>query len=876
MEVPTYTQQVTAQGGIGAQASPADFGGQVGQGIQNLGAGFGQASDRAWQLEQDQGTVWAYEATSKAFAGLQQTFRGQVNSLDPNDPQFPDKVGKLSSDLNDQIEQQVQQLQDSAPSHSAARVVAKLAAFNSRSLVQYGMAEQARLSGAYTGKLVEDGMKSDQDSIAGDPSDQNFARVLTQREAMIGSLNTVDPAMKMRWQAQLQHDLGVTQVQTLAATNPQAFLSTMGAQGGVTTIRGATKGAVPGGPSFSLPENFGADTVKPYDVSRVQQLVNQVRQPSQFDPLINAAAAKYGVSAQDLKMRLAAESGLQAGAVGPVTPNGQSVGIAQITRANAAKAGIDPTNAAQSIDWAANQLSQYQQSAKGDPGTVDKLYYGGTDQAMWGPNTNQYAANLAAVRSALNGTPSAGSDVPQVQPLTDAQIDTAKPQIAGWAHLSWNEKVAAVRQAEAAVGGQLASDRGTTEVGLRDATATLLAGKDYPGLNNGQFSLPNLTRLYGPDEGQRKFDTLQYAQQVGGFMQHMATMPAAQAQATLSHLEPQGGTEFASQQPMYKAALEAYARLDKERTNDFQQFAQDNGIAGAKPLDFSSSDALRDSLHSRLAVAAAGARDYGVQADMLSKNEVDTLTGALGNMNPAQQLNTIKVMREATQGHDDMYRGMLSQIFPKNTMFAQAAAVSMHGGNVTTAAGPQSGDQVGQYIIEGTHILQGKDVDDPQHTGRPLALKDDQFRTAFWQTVGPGAFQSNDAQRSSQVANDTYQAVKNYVAADMYHRGIDPNSANYSQLVKNGVQAVTGGTTSVNGNPVFVPWGMGEDQFRKQWPVQAQAAINAAGLKGGPLDKLDAYKPVNLDDGKYGLMNGNKMLVGKNGRTVVVDFTGGH
>jgi len=875
MEIPTYTQQVTPQGGINAEATPADFGAQVGQATENLGAGVGQAADYAYRLEQDQGRVWAYEASSKSFENLKLGFQQKVNSLDPNDPQFSDKVSSLTSDFSQQIDQATADLQNAAPSHSAARIVASHAMFNGRSLLNYAMGEQARLTGAYTGKLVSDGMKSDQDSIAADPSDANFNRVLANRTAMIGGMATVDPVAKIKWQSEFEHSLAVTQVQTQAATNPQQFLSSMGAQGGVTTIRGTVRGAVPGGPSFSLPENFNADTVKPYTPQQIQSLATLTRAPSQYDPLINASAAKYGVSPQDLKMRLAAESGLNPNAVGPQTPNGQSIGIAQITRDNAAKAGIDAMNPTQAIDWAAKQLAQYSQAAGGNAAQVDKTYYGGENQSLWGPNTNQYAANLAAVRQALGSAAQPGSDVPQVQPMTDVQIGSATPQLAGWQHLTWGEKVQAVRQAEAAVGSQLASDRGTTELALRDATATVLAGKDYPSMNSGQFSLPNLTRLFGPDEGQRKFSDLQAAQQVGQFVSHIATMPAAQVQSNLSALEPKGGdADFAVKQQYYTAAVQAANVVGKQQQRDFAQYAQDNGIAGAKALNWSNTDTLRDAIHSRMAVVAAGQRDYGVDAHMLSQGEVSQFSNIVQNATPAQQLNLLQIMRQATNGHDDMFRDMLGQIAPKNTTLAQAAAISTHTGNVTTAAGPQDGNMVGQYVLEGAHILQGKDLDDPTHTGRPMALDDGKFRTQFWRAVGPNAFASNDAQRSSQIANDTYQAVKNYLAADIYHRGINPTQADLGKLVPNAVTAVTGGTAKINGDSVFVPWGMDSDAFRRQFPVQAQAAIDAAGLKGTSLDKLDAYHVVNLDDGKYGLANGNRMLVGKNGRTVVVNFSG--
>ncbi|MBR8073342.1 transglycosylase SLT domain-containing protein [Burkholderia cenocepacia] len=183
---------------------------------------------------------------------------------------------------------------------------------------------------------------------------------------------------------------------------------------------GATQLAAAGGI-----KNFSADMVKPYTPQRIQQIAQQVSAPSQYDDMFKAAAQKYGVDWRELKMRAAVESGMHADAVGPATANGQSVGLMQVEKGNAARAGFDPRDPQASIDWAAQQLAGYARAADGDQSVVDKTYYGGTNRKMWGKNTNQYAANLAAVRSAM-GNQSAGAaalDQAQSQPSPAAQLD---------------------------------------------------------------------------------------------------------------------------------------------------------------------------------------------------------------------------------------------------------------------------------------------------------------------------------------------------------------------------------------------------------------------------------------------------------------------
>lgn len=858
-QIQDYTTQVQPQGAVNAQATPNDFGAQVGQGVAQVGAAVSDAGSAAFKVEQDQGRIWAYEASSKQYESLKQDFKQRVNSLDPNDPDFSTKAGNLTSDFSQQIDQSTQDLMSSAPSKSAARIVASHMAMNGRSLLNYGMGEQARIAGEYTGKLVQDGTKSDQDSISADPSDANYQRILSNRTAMVGGLTTVDPVQKMKWQADIEHGLAVTQVQTLAATNPQAFLSSVNAQGGKTNGKGAVPGvggapAATGAMDFDTavshvlkseggytahdgngqPANFGINQGANPDVD-VKNLTQAGATAIYKDRYWNAIGADNLPDNMKLTAFDAAVN--------------QGVGW---TKSALAQAGNDPAK------FNALRTQHYQDIAANDPSKAASL-----------PG---WLNRMQSVQAATpDGSPSVPS-TPQVQPLQDGDIATAQPPIAGWGKLSWQEKVNSVRQAEAVVGGQLATDRGKMDQDLRDAGTSLLAGKPVPGIDDPRFSQSNFTRLYGADEGQRKFDQFSYVKNVGGFMGQMQTMPVAQASATLKNLEPQGGAEFADKNPVYRSAVEAFTRLNKVRQDDPMSWAVSNNVANAKPIDMTTAESFSDGIHSRIATANAVRNDYGADSGLLTKDEVNTLSDNMSKMSPRQQMGYLKGIRLGTAGNDDAFQSVMQQIAPKNATLAQAAVASTREGTVTTASGPQDGDMVGKYILEGAHILQGKDIDDPTHTGRPMALDDKSFRNFFWNSVGTGAFASGDAQRSSQIANDTYQSVKNYVAADIYHRGLDPKSVN-QDTVSNAVTAVTGGTVKNNrGDQLFVPWGTDKDQFQREFPGRAQAAIDAAGYKGTALDKLDAYHFVNLDDGKYGFMNGNKMLVDKTGRTVVVDY----
>jgi hypothetical protein len=262
-------------------------------------------------------------------------------------------------------------------------------------------------------------------------------------------------------------------------------------------------------------------------------------------------------------------------------------------------------------------LAAYNMGPSALAATVAK--YGGSWLQHAPAETQNYVATIMAQGPAQTGPPqapaasalSAGDEQgvnPQVVPLTDQQIGQAAPGISGWGKLTWPEKVAAVRQAEAAMGAGLASDRGKMDVVLRDMSASFMAGKGYAsaaGTPPPDVSLPNLQRLYGVDGGQRKFDDLAKVRDVGGAISQLATMTDAQMQSTIDRQDVAGGPGFADQNPAAQAFIKAAAAVTQARNVDFPQFAIDNGIGGAKPIDFSTAQNFQVGILNRLPPRAA-------------------------------------------------------------------------------------------------------------------------------------------------------------------------------------------------------------------------------------------------------------------------------
>lgn len=790
-QIPTYEDHVQASGGIGVQASGADFGAQVGDAMQNLGAATEQAGEQVRRVENDQGRLWAYNASSKAYTSLQEDFTSKANSLDPADPQFNDKFKALQPELQQNIDNTTQSLMQQAPNRMAARVLASHMASTREHLLSRAAEQQAQVFATKTSYETQRGVEQDQTSVASDPSNANYDTLVQNRVASIGALESISPEQKLKFQQSVKHSMAMTQVDVLASTDPMSFLASVNAGGGRTTQRGFLHGAVPGVANPAVAPAPDGQPAANVDTSNVPL-------PDGVTPDTSAAAGA-----------LRTQNDIAA------------------LRSEMARSDTTP---------AQRQVLQAE---------LDK--------------------NLAASVSTPASTP-----LPQVQPLNDSDIAAAAPPIHGWGELTWAERVAAVRKAEANVGGTLATDRGTMDRDLRDAQVSLLAGKSFDGLDGPKFSLPNFTRLYGQDEGQRRFSELSYVKQVGGFISQMSAMPVAQAATMLQNLQPQGGSGMADRQPVYHQAVEAFQRLGKMRDDDYMQWAQNNNVGNVQPLDMSSPVNFSASIRARLPAAIAGRTDYQADAHLLSKADVESIGTMLDTSSPSTQMAYIKAMRNGLAGNDDWFSDTIHQLAPKNTTLQTAAAVSMHNGMVQTDAGPQDGNTVGQYILEGAHILQGKDLDEKTSSGRAVKIDDKQFGQAFWNAVGPSAFQRPDSTLANSAASDTLQAVKNYYAADALHRGLDPAQVD-PKAVASAVRAVTGGVVDgPNGSRLFAPWGVPPDQFKDELPMRTEDAIRHAGVTAHAADQ---YKLINLDEGKYGLMFGNVMLAGKDGKPVVVDYS---
>lgn len=150
----------------------------------------------------------------------------------------------------------------------------------------------------------------------------------------------------------------------------------------------------------------GSFVLGAYNEAGLNGKVAAMNRDSPYDAEMKVAAAQYGIDWRELKLRMVVESGGQAfekdGKTPLTSPQG-ALGLMQFMPDTAKSYGINPADPKQSIHGAAQLIAESLRKHGGRTDLLDSEYYGGADRAAWGPNTQQYVANLKRLRKATLG-----------------------------------------------------------------------------------------------------------------------------------------------------------------------------------------------------------------------------------------------------------------------------------------------------------------------------------------------------------------------------------------------------------------------------------------------------------------------------------------
>lgn len=859
-EIKTYEQQYLPQGTFNAQASPDQMGAGIGAAISDLGETFRK-------IESDKGETWAYKNAGDLFDKLKQNYNEELAKLDPRDPEYLVKVNNVTANYKPRIEQETASLMEQAPSGYARKALDRYMLQNSRSLMGEAIQRQASISAEYTRGQLEDTIVQDAQSIAGDPSNANFNRVLQNRREMIANIQNPDitPEMKIKWLQDTTRKLAQTQVMTEAKTNPN-FLKMISPNGGkIEAPRGD-------GTSFGDAVAFVLEKEGGYTASDGE----------------SGAPANFGINQRanpDIDVKNLTQD--------------RAVQIYKERYWNAIGGDSLPKPTAMvafniAVNMGVGAAKDLLEKSGGDPTrftALAKQRY--MDIVANNPKQEKYLAGwLARADATLAAAGAPRNILPQVKMLSDEEIMSAKPGIEGAKYLTPEELWTATRAAEGAASQKLSIEQAEIASALKDVEAVLLDGKEFPSIDDGRFSEANLKRLFGDFKGGEAYKQVENLKRVAPLIATMSRMPNDQVNAALEKERPAPGPGYDEKNRVFKTLVEGVRKVREARASDYMGWALSTEGTNVKPLDYTDLNTLRESIVARIPAAIQARQAHGVNAGLLSKTEVSDLSNTINKSDAGTTIEIIKQMRAATLNHDGLYVQMMGQLSENVPNFAVAGSLSIKKGTVDTDKGTVSADAVVRKIVNGSFILKGNGVDEKDKTPRPVQIEPSYMLEVFNEATA-GLFNGPDERMSAELRSQYQGAVTSYVAAEMIENGVvkfDNNFSEASKYVTRAVKAITGGSVSVgyssifeSAGKVFLPWGMSEKRFNREFPVAFADAIKA----NPPPPELKMPTDPNYlqfinagRDGEYKIVDpySKKVVFGKNGPLVIKmsqDRTGG-
>lgn len=388
-----YTERVNPQGQVGGQASPNAFGAQVGSALQNIGGSMMGYAETLYRNEAEADVTNVHVEMAKKRAEWQQKLNQMANETKPGDDTFMQRVMTGIQGDFDAFGQSVK-------TRAGEQTFARMAANMTSMFGQEAAGIQSRLDGEFAKNQYVTMSKS-----LGTVAAQDHTQWKSLVDQGLNAINDpngrfarIPEPTREAFRRSIEEEIKYDAAKGFARRFPNAVLGTT-----PTELRQSLQQVVAQQPRPGLPPNLNAPLVKPYDETNIESRARKVDAPSEFDGFFMQAGALYNLDWRELKMRAVVESNLN-----PKASSGQAYGIMQLTPETAKRLGVQlpdanatevPVNLTQaSIFAAAKLISEYRTKANGDMSQVDMMYYGGEGGTAWGPNTKQYAANMAALR----------------------------------------------------------------------------------------------------------------------------------------------------------------------------------------------------------------------------------------------------------------------------------------------------------------------------------------------------------------------------------------------------------------------------------------------------------------------------------------------
>jgi hypothetical protein len=283
--------------------------------------------------------------------------------------------------------------------------------------------------------------------------------------------------------------------------------------------------------------------------------------------------------------------------------------------------------------------------------------------------------------------------------------------------------------------------------------------------------------------------------------------------------------------------------------------------AQVTPLDLQKPDTWASTLGARTAILTDQARRNGVAPKGLLPQEAQQISNALKAARPEQARDMLTKLY-AGFGDDKVYRATMQQLAPDNPVMAVAGIAAARG---LESSADRS---VADYILRGQQLLRQDTKEDGKPSGGKLIPMPKETEMAS----GFASLEGNAFAGREQARNAYYQAAKSIYAAKSAEEG-DYSGEIKSERWDTAMNLATGGIDTYKGRSIVLPYGVKVGEFKDGLKQRIPALIAAGRLTDGwTPEKLRDLPLENAGDGRYFFRVGDGVLVGKDGRPVVLDW----
>lgn len=800
-----YEQQTSVSGVQDIRrASSEDFG--FGGAMQNFGETLQRVGLDMKQQQENRILDDAQEAMSRAKLDMLDRFNQRQQAHQPGDMTFAEQT-------REEMDSYFTDMSLQYGNENARKYVRQRGAELTASFFGQSLNFQAQQGAAYSRNMIEVRKNNDRDLVSKAPQMYD----LTKRQGIedirnrTGDLAWLNPADLARYEQQYVGEM--------------AWASVMGSLNN-PSVRGVAAGAIDAAKVISIDgiaakiPNMGADFVKPYDQKTIGSRVELINKPSQYDDLFKQAGQKYGIDWRELKLRAAVESSLNAEAVGPLTKEGrQSFGLMQFEKSTAAGLGIDPMNPAQAIDAAAAMMAPF----KGDTRRMDMEYYGGANQKQWGPNTNQYAENLAALRVAAGLVPMAGIPLDQID---EAAMPPGYQDLTPERRLQYLREVESINRRENTI-----ADKARQQT-MRDHQAEMV-------MNGGVVRNPLPESAFTDPVEWQKYSLML---QAGAKAHAIANSKPADQLAMLEQMKPtqtdgEAPGMFAYRKELYDNAVNIVIEGNKRKAKDSMGYAMQSGFfrdAPASQITTADPAQLVEQIKVRGPQADAVSETFGTEWRLFTEPEAKFQKQSFDRMTTDQQIDYVEQLQTALS--KDRFRQTIKQI-------AGADYALMASAVVASSDGPNK-QQDAEFIMLGRNIM----AYDPE--GKRKQAQGLPDKKMAYEMI---AEEVADVVGVSEVAKDAFvdSVVAHYIGKmtkTNSFANLDLKERSNAKEFRKSVQTLMP-TAQVGAYNVIAPYGMDEDAFLDRLDTNVQSKFNGKYRSG-------EYSVLNVPGEMYQLVVG--------------------